>query len=41
MTSVFLTLTRGMQTEHEKGENKEVDVVLEELEAKNVEGGAD
>jgi hypothetical protein len=30
-----------MQTEHKKGEDKEVDVVLEELESKNVEGAAE
>jgi len=41
MTSVFLALTRGMQTEHKKGEDKEIDVVLEELESKNAEGAAE
>lgn len=40
MTSVFLALTRGMQTQHKKGENKEIDVVLEELESKNAESAA-
>jgi hypothetical protein len=29
-----------MQTEHKKGEGKEVDVVLEELDLKNAEGAA-
>jgi len=41
MASVFLALTRGMQTQHKKGENQEIDVVLEELESKNVESAAE